>query len=112
MTLAAPEPRSRQRAAKPGGQPRSLLATLRYGSANLLLVLGAAALVIGGWATWVVLALALVFGSFADEVSGDDDDIAQREPVPVLHGESLFDASAGQPFGISPGSFSPPSGPA
>jgi hypothetical protein len=29
--------------------------------------------VIGGWATWVVLALALVFGSFADEVSGDDD---------------------------------------
>jgi fatty acid desaturase len=48
-------------AAKPGGQPRSLLAILRYGSANLLLVLGAAALVIGGWATWVVLALALVF---------------------------------------------------
>jgi len=35
-------------AAKPGGQPRSLLATLRYGSPNLLLVLGAAALVIGG----------------------------------------------------------------
>jgi hypothetical protein len=60
-------------AAKPGGQPRSQHATLRYGSANLLLVLGAAALVIGGWATWVVLALALVFGSFADEVSGDDD---------------------------------------
>ena len=60
-------------AAKPGGQPRSLLATLRYASANLLLVLGAAALVIGGWGTWVVLALALVFGSFADEVSGDDD---------------------------------------
>jgi hypothetical protein len=54
-------------------QPRSLLATLRYGSANFLLVLGAAALLIGGWATWVVLALALVFGSFADEVSGDDD---------------------------------------
>ena len=60
-------------AAKPGGQPSSLLATLRYGSANLLLVLGAAALLIGGWAPWVVLALALVFGSFADEVSGDDD---------------------------------------
>ena len=54
-------------------QSRSLLATLRYGSANFLLVLGAAALLIGGWAIWVVLALALVFGSFADEVSGDDD---------------------------------------
>jgi hypothetical protein len=54
-------------------QGLSLLATLRYGSANFLLVLGAAALVIGGWAIWVVLALALVFGSFADEVSGDDD---------------------------------------
>ncbi|HSA66451.1 MAG TPA: alkane 1-monooxygenase [Methyloceanibacter sp.] len=60
-------------AAKSGGQPSSLLATLRYGSANLLLLLGAAALIIGGWAPWVVLALALVFGSFADEVSGDDD---------------------------------------
>ena len=54
-------------------QSRGVLATLRYGSANFLLVLGAAALIIGGWATWVVLALALVFGSFADEVSGDDD---------------------------------------
>jgi alkane 1-monooxygenase len=54
-------------------QPRSLLVVLRYGSANLLLVLGAAALIIGGWAPWLVLALALVFGSFADEVSGDDD---------------------------------------
>jgi alkane 1-monooxygenase len=60
-------------AAKPGGQPSSLLATLRYGSANLLLLLGAAALIIGGWASWAALALALVFGSFADEVSGDDD---------------------------------------
>jgi len=39
--------------------------TLCYGSANFL--------IIGVWATWVVLALALVFGSFADEVSGDDD---------------------------------------
>jgi hypothetical protein len=54
-------------------QGLSLLATLRYGSANFLLVLGAAALVIGGWAIWGVLAFALVFGSFADEVSGDDD---------------------------------------
>ena len=54
-------------------QRPGLLATLRYGSANFLLVLGAGALVAGGWATWVVLALALVLGSFADEVSGDDD---------------------------------------
>ena len=60
--------------ARPASVQRlSLLATLRYGSANFLLVLGAAALVIGGWAIWGVLALALVFGSFADEVSGDDD---------------------------------------
>ena len=54
-------------------QALSLLATLRYSSANFLLVLGAVALVIGGWAIWGVLAFALVFGSFADEVSGDDD---------------------------------------
>lgn len=54
-------------------QRRSVLATLRYGSANALLVLGAAALVIGGRAIWVVLALAMALGSFADEVSGDDD---------------------------------------
>src|SRR5207344_1040189 len=74
---------------------------LRYGSANLLLGLGAAALVIGGWGTWVVLALALVFGSFADEVSGDDDTSLKESRC----GESLFHASAGQPFGISPGSF-------
>jgi hypothetical protein len=61
-------------AEKPGSvQRRSLLATLRYGSANFLLVLGAVALIIGGWAIWAALAFALVFGSFADEVSGDDD---------------------------------------
>ena len=54
-------------------QHPSLLATLRYGSANFLLMLGAAALVAGGWAIWGVLAFALVFGSSADEVSGDDD---------------------------------------
>jgi len=56
--------------ARPASVQRlSLLATLRYGSANFLLVLGAGALVIGGWAIWGVLALALVFGSFADEVA-------------------------------------------
>ena len=39
-------------AAKPASvQGLSLLATLRYTSANFLLVLGAVALVIGGWAT-------------------------------------------------------------
>ena len=54
-------------------QGLSLLATLRYSSTNFLLALGAVALVIGGWAIWGVLAFALVFGSFADEVSGDDD---------------------------------------
>ena len=54
-------------------QCRSVLATLRYGSANALLVLCAVALVIGGWAIGIVLALAMVLGSFADEVSGDDD---------------------------------------
>src|SRR5512146_191577 len=69
-------------AAKSGGQPSSLLATLRYGSANLLLLLGAAALIIGGWAPWVVLALALVFRSFADEVSGDDDTSLKESRCP------------------------------
>ena len=60
-------------AAKPAIPTTDLLATLRYGSANFLLLLGAGALIIGGWAIWAVLAFALVFGSFADEVSGDDD---------------------------------------
>ena len=57
----------------PAIPPTDLPATLRYGSANVLLLLGAGALIIGGWAIWAVLAFALVFGSFADEVSGDDD---------------------------------------
>ncbi|HKA46801.1 MAG TPA: fatty acid desaturase [Methyloceanibacter sp.] len=55
-----------------------VLAVLRYGSANFLLLLGAVPLVLGGWATWVVLALALVFGSFADEI-GDDDNISLKQ---------------------------------
>ena len=54
-------------------QRRGMLATLRYGSSNLLLLLGAPSLIIGGWAPWVVLALALGLGSFADELAGDDD---------------------------------------
>ena len=60
--------------AKSGSVQRlSLLATLRYGSANFLLVLGAAALDHRRLRDLGVLAFALVFGSFADEVSGDDD---------------------------------------
>jgi hypothetical protein len=66
--------------AKPDSlQGLSLLATLRYGSANFLLMLGAVALVIGCWAIWGVLAFALVFGSFADEVSGDDEVSLKRD---------------------------------
>jgi hypothetical protein len=48
------------------------IASWRYGSANLLLLLGSASLVVGGWAPWLVLGVAMVLGSFADEVSGDD----------------------------------------
>lgn len=44
----------------------------RYGSANLLLLLGAAAIFAGGWLPWLMLAVAMVFGSFADEIGGDD----------------------------------------
>jgi alkane 1-monooxygenase len=43
----------------------------RYGSANLLLLLGSASILAGGWAPWLVLAVAMLLGSFADEVSGD-----------------------------------------
>lgn len=49
-----------------------LLDVLRFGSANLLLVLGSVGLALGGWAPWAVLALAMVTGSFADEATGDD----------------------------------------
>ena len=44
----------------------------RYGSANLLLLLGSASILAGGWAPWLVLAVAMLLGSFADEVDGDD----------------------------------------
>jgi fatty acid desaturase len=43
----------------------------QYASANVLLLLGCASLVSGGWAPFVVIALIMVFGSFADEISGD-----------------------------------------
>jgi hypothetical protein len=51
---------------------QGLIASWRYGSANLLLLLGSASILMGGWAPWLVLAVAMVFGSFADEISGDD----------------------------------------
>jgi len=66
----APDPDS---GAKPSfGQRFALSEAWRYGSANLLLLLGSAAIFAGGWAPWLVLAVALVLGSFADEIGGDD----------------------------------------
>jgi alkane 1-monooxygenase len=53
-------------------QHPGLAETWRYGSANVLLVLGAAAIFAGGWVPWLVLAVALGLGSFADEAGGDD----------------------------------------
>lgn len=44
----------------------------QYASANVLLLLGSASLVVGGWAPFMVIALIMVFGSFADEISGDE----------------------------------------
>lgn len=44
----------------------------QYTSANILVLLGSAALLVGGWAPFVVIVLIMVFGSFADEISGDD----------------------------------------
>ena len=56
------------------GAPRwqRLLAALRYGSANFLLLLGCLSLVLRGFAPWIVLAFAMAVGSFADEAAGDD----------------------------------------
>lgn len=53
-------------------QRLALSETWRYGSANLLLLLGSASILVNGWAPWLVLAVAMVLGSFADEVGGDD----------------------------------------
>jgi Fatty acid desaturase len=47
-------------------------ASWRYGSANLLLLLGSASLLAGGLVPWSVLGVAMVLGSFADEFGGDD----------------------------------------
>jgi len=60
-------------AAKPSlFQRGALLATWRYMSANVLLLLGAASLFVGGYAPFAVIAVAMAVASFADEASGDD----------------------------------------
>jgi hypothetical protein len=53
-------------------QRYGLSTSWRYGSANLLLLLGSASILVGGGAPLLVLAVAMILGSFADEVSGDD----------------------------------------
>ena len=53
--------------------PRQSLSTAwQYTSANILILLGSAALFLGGWAPFVALGLILAFASFADEITGDD----------------------------------------
>jgi alkane 1-monooxygenase len=49
-----------------------LLVAWRYMSANVLLLLGAGSLYIGGYAPFLVIAVAMTVASFADEASGDD----------------------------------------
>lgn len=51
-----------------------ILAAGQYVAANVLLLLGAMSLLIGGWLPFAVILLVLVFGSFADELSGEDRD--------------------------------------
>ena len=51
---------------------RGLLTAWRYVSANVLLALGAASLLLGGFTPFLVIAAAMVFASFADEAVGDD----------------------------------------
>ena len=41
-------------------QRNGLSTSWRYGSANVLLLLGSASIVAGGWAPWLVLALSLI----------------------------------------------------
>src|SRR5262245_34052517 len=69
-TSNAPNPDSGTR--RSFAQRFALSETWRYGSANLLLLLAAASIFTGGWVPWLVLALAMVLGSFADELGGDD----------------------------------------
>jgi Fatty acid desaturase len=59
----------------------SAFALWQFGSANLLILLGCASLLVAGWAPWAVLMFALVAGSFADEISGDYRDSLKRPCV-------------------------------
>ncbi|MEJ2517649.1 MAG: alkane 1-monooxygenase [Methyloceanibacter sp.] len=51
-----------------------ILAAGQYASANILLLLGSVSLLIGGWMPFAVILLIMVFGSFADELSGEELD--------------------------------------
>ena len=51
-----------------------ILAAEQYASANILLLLGSVSLLIGGWMPFAVILLIMVFGSFADELSGENWD--------------------------------------
>lgn len=51
-----------------------ILAAGQYASANVLVLLGCLSLLIGGWIPFAVILLIMVFGSFADELSGDEWD--------------------------------------
>lgn len=50
-----------------------MLTILRFGSANILLVLGCVALYFGGLTPWLVVVPSLIFASFADDAIGDDE---------------------------------------
>ena len=51
-----------------------IFAARQYATANVLLALGALSLLVGGWMPFAVIVLILAFGSFADELSGEDLD--------------------------------------
>lgn len=53
---------------------RNMSTAWQYMSANSLVLLGSVALIAGGWMPFVVILLIILFGSFADEISGDDWD--------------------------------------
>jgi hypothetical protein len=72
-------------------------------------LLGSASILVNGWAPWLVLAVAMVLGSFADEVGGDDRTTIDRGacwfcktnlylslPVPVGRGTHTFCRNATQ----------------
>src|SRR5665648_430471 len=79
--LARSEPEGASSAHKPDAANPSLsrrdglLTTWRYMSANVLLLLGSASLMVGGYAPFLVIAMAMIVASFADEASGDDHTI-------------------------------------